>query len=454
MTALFRYLFLTVVLTFASPAGALPTLPTTDYLPGGQVGMHLFLPSEFLTTLCQDRLQLARIRYYKAAYDSAVERRDYSRGLEYADSLIRISKSHSIPGVHFTRCYQNRAQMLEALHRYSEACMAYARAVRIKDLAMSFRQDQDLREMQASYELDRLALDKALLTARHHKLAVIASALLLCAIAFVVAFIYDANRRTKRLQRERLLQRKDALRSEEKKTAFINSICHEVRTPLNSIAGFSELLCEESVRTEAHGQYCKFIQNSRRELRYLFDDILEVAYLENLHEPLSLGNFDLGPVCYSQLGIMKIRFPLPDVAYAAQIPATQIVIESNEKYLGILVAALLGNAHKFTQQGTICLACRSEGDEHVVISVTDTGCGIPQAQHDYVFERFTKLDPFSQGNGLGLYLCRLIVRHLGGTIYIDEGWSAGTRVVVTLPRHPRRSGKKRDTTGGHTPQKA
>ena len=60
--------------------------------------------------------------------------------------------------------------------------------------------------------------------------------------------------------------------------------------------------------------------------------------------------------------------------------------------------------------------------------------GIPPEKHGYVFERFTKLDPFSQGNGLGLYLCRLIVTHLHGEIYIDSGYTGGTRIVAILPR--------------------
>lgn len=96
-------------------------------------------------------------------------------------------------------------------------------------------------------------------------------------------------------------------------------------------------------------------------------------------------------------------------------------------------SALLGNAQKFTRLGEVRLEC-SRDEEHFSITVTDTGCGIPSEQYDHVFERFTKLDTFSQGNGLGLYLCRLIVRHLGGEIHIDPDYTGGTRVVTTLPR--------------------
>lgn len=441
MTSRIRSLIASAVLALltltACPhrAAAQPWLPEdNDNGFGGKPGMHLFLPSRFIKSIREDRLTMARTRYFQAAYRKAVNRGEYIRALAYTDSLIYLAEHRPIPGVRPTVCYQKRAWMLHNLNRNEEASAAYERAVKVRNSAMHLEQTEALREMQASYELDRLALDKALLTARHHKIALISLLLLLMAVAVAVAFVYASNRRTKRLQQELLRQMEQGHKSEEKKTAFINSICHEVRTPLNSIAGFSELLCTEEVSPEAHGQYCEIIHESRRQLRYLFDDMLEVAQLENLSEPLPRSYLDLCALCRSQLRAMKIRCPKIGLVYTDGIPAEQIAMVTSEKYLGILLAALLGNAYKFTRQGEIRLECGREGDERVYIAVTDTGCGIPPEKYDEVFERFTKLDPFSQGNGLGLYLCRLIVRHLGGEIRIDPEYTEGTRVVVVLPR--------------------
>lgn len=441
MTSRIRSLIASAVLALltltACPhrAAAQPWLPEdNDNGFGGKPGMHLFLPSRFIKSIREDRLTMACTRYFQAAYRKAVNRGEYIRALAYTDSLIYLAEHRPIPGVRPTVCYQKRAWMLHNLNRNEEASAAYERAVKVRNSAMHLEQTEALREMQASYELDRLALDKALLTARHHKIALISLLLLLMAVAVAVAFVYASNRRTKRLQQELLRQMEQGHKSEEKKTAFINSICHEVRTPLNSIAGFSELLCTEEVSPEAHGQYCEIIHESRRQLRYLFDDMLEVAQLENLSEPLPRSYLDLCALCRSQLRAMKIRCPKIGLVYTDGIPAEQIAMVTSEKYLGILLAALLGNAYKFTRQGEIRLECGREGDERVYIAVTDTGCGIPPEKYDEVFERFTKLDPFSQGNGLGLYLCRLIVRHLGGEIRIDPEYTEGTRVVVVLPR--------------------
>ena len=95
---------------------------------------------------------------------------------------------------------------------------------------------------------------------------------------------------------------------------------------------------------------------------------------------------------------------------------------------------LLSNANKFTETGYISLELKADEKKKLVyIYVTDTGCGIPLEKQEEVFNRFLKLDTFVPGNGLGLYLCRLIVKRLTGEIKIDPEYNEGTRVIVTLP---------------------
>lgn len=411
-----------------------PLLPQHYEEYGNNTGMRLYLPTEFLPSLLEDRLHFARMRQYDDGYRRAAGQGLYEQALAFTDSLIRTSERHPMPGVRFTECYKNRALMFRRLNRNADACAAYARAVKVQDSLMRLEQSEVIREMQASYELDRLALDNALLRATHHKTALIAVALLLLVLAAVVGAIYIGNRRTRQLRRKLLLETKHAYESELKKVSFINSICHEVRTPLNCISGFSELLTAEETTPEAHAQYCEIIQENRRQLRYLFDDMLEVAFLENLDEPLPRSREELCDLCRRQLRILKVKYPKPSIVYKGLIPYSEIDLRTNGKYLSMLIAVLLGNAYKFTQKGTVCLECGHVDDERVFIAVSDTGCGIPPEKHAYVFERFTKIDSFSQGNGLGLYLCRLIARHLEGEIRIDPAYTGGTRIVATFPR--------------------
>lgn len=151
-------------------ATAQPLQPEGDNEFGGTPGMHLFLQSRFIRTHQADRLHFARMRHYREGYLDAVGHGEYARALAFSDSLIRTAEHHPVAGVHFTDCYKERADMFRRLHRDSEACMAYARAVKVRDSLLRLEQSKVIREKQESYELDRMALDAALLTAHPTKL--------------------------------------------------------------------------------------------------------------------------------------------------------------------------------------------------------------------------------------------------------------------------------------------
>ena len=116
------------------------------------------------------------------------------------------------------------------------------------------------------------------------------------------------------------------------------------------------------------------------------------------------------------------------------LPVDPVILSTHEKYLSLVIEHLLNNANKFTEKGTITLRYRmDEAHQQLHISVTDTGCGIPVDKHKEVFERFSKLNTFTPGNGLGLYLCQLIIRRLSGEINIDPTYKEGTKITVTIP---------------------
>lgn len=428
----FAALLTTALSLLSSPATAQPLAPSAN--DAATPCMHLFLPSQFIESIRENRVMLARARYYLAEYNHAMAQNQPEAALACTDSLIRISEKHGILGRRLVDWHKNSAKLLHANGEIHLACVAYDRSISAQDSLMRLAQSQTIREMQESYQLDRLALDQALLRARHHQMAMIYMSLLLLAIVAGVAFAYFTNRRIKRLHQELLLQMKHSEESEQKKLAFINTICHEVRTPLNCIAGFSELMTAEDIDAEAYGQYCEIIRDNCHQLRDLFDDMLEVAFLENLQDSLPRNYLDLSALCRTQLHAMKIKFPKQGVVYKSEIPAEEIGICTNPKYLTMLISLLLGNAYKFTDSGFVSIECGRDTEDRAFIAVADTGCGIPAEMHEYVFERFTKLDSFSTGNGLGLYLARLIVRHLGGKLRIDPDYEGGTRFVAVLPR--------------------
>ena len=108
----------------------------------------------------------------------------------------------------------------------------------------------------------------------------------------------------------------------------------------------------------------------------------------------------------------------------------------NRFYLSRVIGNLLNNAAKFTEKGTIILEYKLDTEEkNLIITVSDTGIGVPHDKQEWVFERFTKVDDFKPGTGLGLYVCRNIIQRLGGNINIDLDYVGGCKVVIYLPIH-------------------
>lgn len=136
-------------------------------------------------------------------------------------------------------------------------------------------------------------------------------------------------------------------------------------------------------------------------------------------------------ICMQEMDRLKSLDEKKDIRYCLDIDEGICNISTNVPYLSQTLAHLLNNANKFTEKGRIVLSCHREG-EQMVIKVTDTGMGIPLEKQEWVFDRFTKLDEFN-GAGLGLYICRLIVSRLGGTIHIDQEYTEGTSFVLTFP---------------------
>lgn len=222
-----------------------------------------------------------------------------------------------------------------------------------------------------------------------------------------------------------------AQESERMKQAFINSICHEIRTPLNAIVGFSDLIMNEDIDKELRREFPAEIQRSTVLLTSLVNNMLEVANLNVSEEKLPCEPTDIRNICIQE---MERIIHKEGIVYQLDITEQAMIIPTNVQYLTLVIEHLLSNANKFTENGQITLGYNlNESKDKIFINVTDTGCGIPKEKYDEVFNRFSKLDTFVPGNGLGLYLCRLIMKRLDGEIKIDSDYKEGTRMTVSLP---------------------
>ena len=255
---------------------------------------------------------------------------------------------------------------------------------------------------------------------------------------------------TKRLRNE-LLQEKDSLIASEKqlrvvtkeaeaankkKSAFIANISHEIRTPLNAIVGFSELISDESISAGEKKEFFSIINNNSYLLLNLINDILDLSRLESGNMKFIIEKTNLSDCCRNALASVEHRvFPGVQLTYTPS--EDPLHIQTDSIRLQQLLINLLTNACKFTKEGEINLSYQIDEDkQHVRITVTDTGCGIPEDKQKAIFERFEKVDEYAQGTGLGLSISQTIIEHLGGSIQLDPTYKHGARFIVLHPYNP------------------
>lgn len=242
----------------------------------------------------------------------------------------------------------------------------------------------------------------------------------------------DEQNRTLIKAEEELRKAKEvAEQSNWLKTMFIQNMSHEIRTPLNSIVGFSGVLVDMLDEKEDIGQYVALIESNSKLLLKLVGDILDISILDSEVE-IKHNAVDVNACCQASIDAAGASFD-PGVKLIFEPACDDLIINSNYSYIVQVLDNLLGNASKFTHEGSVTLAYEVKKEENqLIFTVTDTGIGIPVEEQERVFERFVKLDNFSQGAGLGLSICRIVAERLGGYLRIDKGYTQGTRVIFCV----------------------
>ena len=256
--------------------------------------------------------------------------------------------------------------------------------------------------------------------------------ILLALLAIALFYITQTRRRHLKELRKAYDQ---VLESDKMKTAFIQNISHEVRTPLNIIGGFSQVIANPDLdpNIEERREIARMTQKNARLITMLIDEMLLVSLNENSEEAKKENQVEINNL---MRGVMKeAEDDLSDkttIQYDTTL-ADDFTILTNEYMLKIVISAIVDNAVKYTPEGTITLKAAKPSDTELALTVEDTGCGVPAAEAEHIFERFVKLDTFKEGIGLGLPLCRILIEKLGGTVRLDTTYTQGARFVVTLP---------------------
>ena len=288
--------------------------------------------------------------------------------------------------------------------------------------------EHDIQMMQQQQKMARL-------------LNIILSVVVVLALLFIV--LLHRNLFLRRRYYKKLKEKNEELRAanrqviaaDKTKTEFIRSMSHEIRTPLNIINGFSKVLTddENELESEERKNIVRTMSESTRQITSLVDK-MQALVNENTTDMLnSLDMVDVVDVC--NLAIKAMPWTDPQrikVVFDNQIQSGSTRLCTHIDSLIQMLANLLENAVKFTEQGQITLTLKQD-KTHFHFTVEDTGCGVPPDKIDTIFDRFTKVDEFKEGLGLGLAYCRETAEKLGGSLTLDKTSDKGTAFTLSLP---------------------
>ena len=249
------------------------------------------------------------------------------------------------------------------------------------------------------------------------------------------------NRRkyTRKLQqqnKELLIARDKAKEAERMKIKFIQNMSHEVRTPLNIISGFAQVISEpnNNITEEERAEIAARIANSTNNIVNIINEILDISGKESIHY------IDKNDMMYCNEVARKVLDQFVDNEEGNEVRFESDLkdsykIKTNKQEVEKILGNLLKNACKFTEKGIVTVNCHLDEMENdmVCFSITDTGMGIKEGEEEKIFEHFYKVDAYKEGVGLGLPLARRVARQLGGDVVLDTSYKEGSRFILKLP---------------------
>ncbi|WP_214874912.1 HAMP domain-containing sensor histidine kinase [Exiguobacterium sp. CH10] len=224
----------------------------------------------------------------------------------------------------------------------------------------------------------------------------------------------------------------EAVRFEERKDAFLAELSHDFRTPLTAIHGYTELLMARHEGSEKSYHMLEQVKQESERLERLVDNFLDYQKESYTAEQLTVTTFALRPLLTDVMASYQTTSPLHTVTFETN----DVWIQADEEKLRQLLHNLIGNAIKYSPDGGTVHTQVEECDGTVVLSVSDTGIGIPEDALPYVFDEYYRVDSLAhqsiKGTGLGLRICKRIAEAHGWGIHADSTYGEGTTFTIEL----------------------
>lgn len=356
----------------------------------------------------------------------------YTKALEIFNEQEKTYNDLNNSEESYAELFGNRATVYALMGNYKKAYEDITHFMALYNTRVASENEQTLSEFATLFDVAKLDREvaEAQQLVQHERLhrtqvmIVSLCGILILLVCFIV-FVSIMNRRLARAKRA-------AEETSRMKSNFIRHVTHEINTPLNAILGFAELAATTALDDAERKEYIDIIRENSTMLIRMIDNTLYISDVESLEKEPETTPIEINQYCKQVIeSVESICQPGVEIVFS---PAReQLTIHTAQWMLAKALREMMYNALTFTTKGSVTLAYTIADDQRSMsFTVTDTGIGIPDEKTEEVFDRFSKLDTFSQGMGLGLSACRLIAHRLGGEAKVDKTYRNGTRIVFTI----------------------
>ena len=246
--------------------------------------------------------------------------------------------------------------------------------------------------------------------------------------------IRQINAEMEQRNRELAVANEKALEADRKKTAFLQDMMHQIRTPLNIICGFAQVLNDSFHELPP--------DEARNITQMMHDNMWKIAHITRLLVSfasqtgliaMKKETFSCNEACREVVDNCRLTNPSTVKLRFETMLSDDYTLHTDKQRVQLILEELLNNANKFTQQGTITVSCCQKDQQTVTIRVSDTGIGIAKTDRKNIFTQFVKIDLFTEGIGLGLPLSKRAAQRIGGDLVLDEAYDQGAAFVLTIP---------------------
>jgi len=253
------------------------------------------------------------------------------------------------------------------------------------------------------------------------------------------SIVYDVSER-KKVEKELFMAKQLAEEASQLKSEFLANMSHELRTPLNSVIGFSNVLLKKNEENldENDKNYLQRILANGKHLLDLINDVLDLSKIEAGRVELELVNISLKDLIHDIIGQLEGQVQDKDFLLVTQIPDEIARIQADPGKLKQVVLNLLSNAIKFTSEGSVTVSIETDAETNhpILISVRDTGIGIPENRLESVFDEFQQVDSSTArkygGTGLGLAISKSLCQLMGYNLTVESKLDEGSLFTILL----------------------